>query len=256
VRVVLLGDLVYPNGLPDSLDQDYSQAKRDLTTLLKTFIDYPGKVFFLPGNHDWSRGSRQGWESVKNEEKFIEHYLNRGNVYLPDQGCPGPVEISLTDDITLIIFDSQWWFQENVKPGSDDGCDYTEDNELFMQIDDALRRNQNKKVIVFHDPQMHLKEETDYLNRIESGSDKYNLSDFRNRQARFGTLAIYTNVIDKEPVEIYHYFKSRQSIETMFDAMKNILRADRSYMQNDDALSGWLFISYLALQWYYHIYNL
>jgi len=101
-----------------------------------------------------------------------------------------------------------------------------------------------------------LKEETDYLKRIESDSDKYSLADFRNRQARFGTLSIYTNVIDKEPVEIYHCFKSRQAIETMFDAMKNILRSDRTYMQNDEALSGWLFISYLALQWYYQIYNL
>ncbi|RLC65826.1 MAG: hypothetical protein DRI52_12705 [Chloroflexi bacterium] len=120
----------------------------------------------------------------------------------------------------------------------------------------TIEQSQNKRVIVFHDPQMQLKEETDYLKRIESDSDKYSLADFRNRQARFGTLSIYTNVIDKEPVEIYHCFKSRQAIETMFDAMKNILRSDRTYMQNDEALSGWLFISYLALQWYYHIYNL
>ncbi|MCF6171102.1 MAG: BamA/TamA family outer membrane protein [Bacteroidales bacterium] len=145
--VIVLGDIVYPLGLPDSLDKKYKEAERDLKQILHTFDVYDGQVFFLPGNHDWAKGRKQGWESVKNEERYIEQYFGNNNVYLPDQGCPGPVEIELTPDITLIVFDSQWWFQNNEKPGFNGECGFTDKAELFIRIEDALRRNKDKKVI-------------------------------------------------------------------------------------------------------------
>lgn len=145
--VVFLGDILYPLGLPDSTDENFQEAERNLQHILNTVDNYKGEIVFLPGNHDWSRGRKQGWESVKNEEVYIEQYLNRGNIYLPDLGCPGPVEIALSDDITLIVFDSQWWFQKNEKAGSDGECGFVEDEEIFIQIEDAIRRNRDKKVI-------------------------------------------------------------------------------------------------------------
>lgn len=145
--VVFLGDILYPLGLPDSADKNFSEAEKNLQHILNAVDNYNGEVVFLPGNHDWSRGRQQGWESVKNEEQYIEQYLNRGNIYLPDLGCPGPVEISLSDDITLIVFDSQWWFQKNEKPGDNGECDFVDEAEIFIQIEDAIRRNRDKKVI-------------------------------------------------------------------------------------------------------------
>ena len=145
--VVFLGDLLYPLGLPDSSNINFSKNEENLKAFLTILDGYTGKVFFLPGNHDWAKGREQGWESVKNEERYIQQYLHRGNVYLPDRGCPGPVEVELTQDITLIIFDSQWWFQKNTKPGPHDDCGFEEDADLFIQIEDALRRNKDKKVI-------------------------------------------------------------------------------------------------------------
>jgi len=145
--VVILGDLVYPLGLPDSIDKNYKDAENDLNQLLQTFDNYNGQLTFLPGNHDWAQGRKQGWESVNNEEIFIEKYFKNKNVFLPDMGCPGPVELELTPDITLIVFDSQWWFHKNSKPGPDDDCGFSDKTEIFIQIEDALRRNKDKKVI-------------------------------------------------------------------------------------------------------------
>ncbi len=145
-NVIILGDIMYKLGLPDSSDKGFQEAERNLKYVLNTFDSYKGEVIFLPGNHDWANGRQQGWESVKNEEKFIEQYLGRGYVYLPDNGCPGPVEVELSQDITLIIFDSQWWFQKYIKPGGDE-CGFSNEEEIFIQIEDALRRNRDKKVI-------------------------------------------------------------------------------------------------------------
>jgi transposase len=42
----------------------------------------------------------------------------------------------------------------------------------------------------------------------------------------------------------------------MFDLLKNILEADKSYMQNEETLQGWLFVNHLALLAVYKIYSL
>jgi len=145
--LVFLGDLLYPLGLPDSSDKQFDDADRNLNYILEKFKNFTGRLVFLPGNHDWSKSRQQGWESVKNEENFIENYFNNENVFLPDGGCPGPIEIKLSEDLTLIVFDSQWWFHKNEKPGLDGECDFEDEADLFIQVEDAIRRNRDKKVI-------------------------------------------------------------------------------------------------------------
>ena len=75
-------------------------------------------------------------------------------------------------------------------------------------------------------------------------------------QDTFGTFSILTNLSTKTPLEIYEFYKSRMEVETAFDAFKNTLQADRTYMQNDQSLEGWMFINYLALLAYWRILKL
>ena len=42
----------------------------------------------------------------------------------------------------------------------------------------------------------------------------------------------------------------------MFDLFKNVLEADKSYMQNEDTLQGWIFVNHLALLAVYKIYHI
>ena len=56
--------------------------------------------------------------------------------------------------------------------------------------------------------------------------------------------------------KVYYYLKNRMQIETSFDAYKNILHADRTYMQNQQSLEAWMFINHLALMYYYKVYQL
>jgi hypothetical protein len=52
-------------------------------------------------------------------------------------------------------------------------------------------------------------------------------------------------------------YKSRASIEIMIiDTLKNILEADHSYMQNEQASERWMFINHIVLHWYYKILQL
>ncbi len=145
--VIVLGDIIYPLGLPDSSNTKYAEAEHDLKQVLNSFNNYKGNVYFIPGNHDWANGRKQGWKYVTNEERYIEDFNPHKNIYLPNNGCPGPVEVKLTNDLTLIIIDSQWWFQKNSKPQGDNDCGFANSDDLFLQIEDALKRNKDKKVI-------------------------------------------------------------------------------------------------------------
>jgi hypothetical protein len=110
------------------------------------------------------------------------------------------------------------------------------------------------QVISFLDEQLKLSEQNDYLRRLNENKKGYTLEGFRNKQKGFGTLTMVHNLTDKAQ-DIYISYKGRVNIETMFDAGKNILQLDVSYMQNEHALEGWLFIHHIALQLYYKIYS-
>jgi transposase len=112
---------------------------------------------------------------------------------------------------------------------------------------------QGRIVYLFYDDQLRAQEEKDYLSRIEKKSEGYTLNEFKQKQHAFGTMSILTNLTSKSAQEIYEYYKVRGNIETMFDTLKNTLKADHSYMQNPQAFDGWMFINFIALQWYYHI---
>ena len=117
-------------------------------------------------------------------------------------------------------------------------------------------KQENKKVIVFYDDGLRSKEEYDYLSRIENKVENYTIEVFKEKQISFGTLSIYTNNFEKSTQQIYELYKTLGNIETMTDNFKNTLDADKSYMQNEEALQGWMFINFVALQWYYKIYLL
>lgn len=116
-------------------------------------------------------------------------------------------------------------------------------------------KKDNKKVVMFLDEELKTNEEKDYLLRITNKIENYKIEAFYEKQKSFGTIAMFTNV-DKSASEIYVDYKSRGAIEGMIDAMKNVLDADKSYMQNEQTLEGWMFVNYIALHWYYSIYKL
>jgi hypothetical protein len=110
------------------------------------------------------------------------------------------------------------------------------------------------QIFLFLDETLRLKEENDYLRRISSVPESYSLERYHLKRNAFGTIAIFLNLKNPQAIDAYQTYKSRMSIETMFDGMKNILEADHTYMQNEQTLQGWMFINHIALQWYQSLY--
>jgi len=105
------------------------------------------------------------------------------------------------------------------------------------------------------DEELRNREEKDYLNRIESKVINYTIEKFHDKRYSFGTIAVIRNT-SKTPEETYADYKTRGQVETMIDTLKNIVDADRTYMQNQTAREGWMFVNWITLKWYYQILNL
>ena len=114
----------------------------------------------------------------------------------------------------------------------------------------------SRRIFLFKDEKLRVQEEKDYLDRIETLPEYYQLETFHNKMQKFGTIALLSNVEGHDAQHIFTSYKSRNHIEVMFDGIKNVLHADRTYMQNEDTLQGWMFVNHIALQWYYIIYGL
>lgn len=144
-----MGNNFTKSGLPDEkYPQKRSQAERALSEKLEILKDFDGKLVMIPGYNDWDAGGPNGYTNVLNEEEFVEEFLQKGNVFLPDNGCPGPVEITIADDLVLIVLSTQWWLHEWDKPREESECDLIEEDDFMVHLEDVLKRHADKKVIL------------------------------------------------------------------------------------------------------------
>ena len=108
--------------------------------------------------------------------------------------------------------------------------------------------------VVFLDEDLKNREQKMYLQNIGNKTDGYTMGAFLEKQFKFGSIVIKTNVA-KSPEEIYCLYKERGQIEQSFDFLKNLLEQDKSYMQNEKCLEAWAFINHVSLLLNYKVYN-
>ncbi len=142
--VVFLGNSISKEYAKETIEE-IDAGDPHLVSLLNSIKDFSGELIFIPGEKEWNQGRKHGWEALMNLETFVEDYLDRGDVFLPSGGCPGPIEIDLTGEVVLLIVDSQWWLHLGDKPEAECGLENTSD--FLILLSDAIKRNKNKKIV-------------------------------------------------------------------------------------------------------------
>jgi hypothetical protein len=146
--ILFLGDNLYKTGLPDEQYSAYKVSKAVLDSQLSIADGTPAKVYMIPGNHDWLNGGRAGWEAIMREQLYVDQ-LGKPNVeFYPKDGCPGPVEIQVNKDISIVLFDSQWWIHPYDKPEIESDCSYKTKEEVLTRLDDIISSDSKKLVIL------------------------------------------------------------------------------------------------------------
>ena len=160
---IFLGDNVYNYGMPEVGAYDRKIAETRLTTQLDIFKGYTGEKYMTPGNHDWIQGNPGGLAQVNREQAFVENYMMRdstqfnysGDFFVPRDGCPGPFEVRVQDDLVLIALNSQWFLTPPAyRPAGRDGnCGAENEEDVYAALEEIIERNKTKHIMVFaHHP--------------------------------------------------------------------------------------------------------
>ncbi len=99
-------------------------------------------------------------------------------------------------------------------------------------------------IYLFEDQDLSL-EETKTIYRLID-KNKKDPQKLKQNLEKAGKIIILSN-LDRDDEEIFQLYKSRDRIEKLFDSYKNILEADRLYLQDNDTVFGHIFVSFLSL---------
>ena len=117
----------------------------------------------------------------------------------------------------------------------------------------GFTNHEGYRIYIFQDQSLMAEESSNFISMISSGKKRQTEYDQASRM--FGKISILSNIMD-HPQSIYMMYKQREEIEQAFDAMKNELENDKTYLRDDDSIRGYFFISFLSLYLYYAIFVL
>ncbi len=144
--MVFLGDNIYDAGARvDFREQDLAR----LSAQVRAVATAPSvRGIFLPGNHDWGMGAPdpEGRTAIQVQQRWITEIEGARNVgFLPNDECPGPARVSVSDDVHVLFIDTEWLLR---LPGGCGGEDL-----FYSRLTDELRRLRGDRVVlVAHHP--------------------------------------------------------------------------------------------------------
>lgn len=142
--LLFLGDNVHDNNI------DKLPNRNQLDIQLKLTKSFKGTTVFTQGELDWNSTGIKGLEKI---ETYIEEYLGEEDHFLPKNGCPLEV-IDVSDDIELIIINSQWYIEDwNKIKGMNDKCELKTRDQFKALLTSEIRKAAHKTVLIaMHHP--------------------------------------------------------------------------------------------------------
>ena len=152
--VVFLGDNVYPRGVPPEGHPNRDDAEKKIAAQVLAIRKGEAQGILIPGNHDWDRQGRDGWNSIRRQDTVVRKFGGEDVRLLPAGGCPGPEVVDLGTNLRVIALDSEWWVHNDVKPyGPESPCATKTEQEVTDSLAGALRdKGKRHAVVVTHHP--------------------------------------------------------------------------------------------------------
>ena len=149
--ILLLGDNIYPHGLPPAGADDRQLAEQRLRLQVEGLLPAGARVVFVPGNHDYAY---DGWPGMQRQREYLEGLHEPRLQVLPAAGCPGPEVVDAGDRLRLVVLDTQWWFQDGEKPlDPHSSCPADSPEEILGALRDAIGgAGERRVVVVGHHP--------------------------------------------------------------------------------------------------------
>jgi len=151
--VAILGDNLYPSGLPPPGAPDRAEMERRLLGQIAAAAA-GGRGLVVAGNHDWSHWGEDGWNAIRRQGEFVDAHGAPNVRMLPTGGCPGPVVLDVSPAVRLVVLDSPWFLHRFEKPGgAASPCAEKSEDDVVAALRDALRPTPGRRTVVLsHHP--------------------------------------------------------------------------------------------------------
>ncbi len=152
--IVFLGDNVYPRGIPPVGHLNREDAERRLAAQVLAIRKGSAQGLLIPGNHDWDRQGRDGWNAVRRQDSLVREFGGTDVRLAPSARCPGPDVMDLGTHVRLIAMDTEWWLHDDVKPyGDASPCPTRTYDEVADSLAGALRdKGERHAIVLTHHP--------------------------------------------------------------------------------------------------------
>ena len=149
--------------LPHQGEDGRAQAEDAILAHVAATADFAkrgGRVYFLPGHRDFAGG---GTKAVRRLRKFLNRAFAQavGDSdsddldVMPQASCGDTTLLELTDNLGLLLVNSQWWMQDWANDArANEGCDVKTRTAFEKTLQDSLRsyRTRRRLVIASHHP--------------------------------------------------------------------------------------------------------
>jgi hypothetical protein len=134
--VFYLDNNQYLQGKVPADSKDGRAARNILRSQYNPMRAKGASVYFIAANPAWNK--------LGSEKKDIDSLLKT----TPGNNCPDPVEINLTDSLTIIAFNSEWWLFPSTNTNVDDSCECKTKLDVLASLDELRFKNRNKFVLL------------------------------------------------------------------------------------------------------------
>lgn len=111
-RLVLLGDNMYPKGIPPAHDPDFPEMAARLRGILTHSLEFfTAPIYILPGNHDYNRGHSRGIHHWQSQQQWLKSFFGQETVVTQD----GSPLLYKTDTVSFILLDTQFYLQPDLR---------------------------------------------------------------------------------------------------------------------------------------------
>ncbi len=136
-------------GYPENKKKREKVKEQLRETLLDPLKKFNGNIIFIPGTNEWNKFGHNGLDDM---ESYIQD--NSNAEFWPNDGCVREIEDLDTDNVELLMIDSQWFLEDwDDYNYINNDCGIKTRSDFFAKFKDDLKDEQNKTVIVaLHHP--------------------------------------------------------------------------------------------------------
>lgn len=146
--IMFLGDNIYPDGMGLPGSKNEGKTKAVLRSQFIPMRQNGASVYFIPGNHDWDDSGKNGLAKIQRQWQFLEEQKDSLLKLIPPNGCPDPIEINVSPELTIIAFDSEWWLNSYAKENPAGNCSCNSEKEILDRFTLLMKRNKDKIILL------------------------------------------------------------------------------------------------------------